>query len=263
MKPSLLFPILAFIHQAVASNPSALSYDPNTAKDCVDWYDNAFGKSCEYVRDYYTITPEQFHQWNPSIGLDCAPWLIASYCIVTRQRMIDAGKWPTSSSTIDVAPTTTSTTTSLGPSPTVWTDRGCYADNSSDPILAKKMSADEGDARLTISSCKDMCYNAAFRFAGLENGNQCWCSPYIGGEWTKDQNDCNIPCTGDQITICGGKNLLKVFQAERNTDLASSSISTASTSSTSSTSRKDAAVVTGTIKSPNARSGAVRNIALF
>ncbi len=64
-----------------------LQWDPDTAKDCVDWYDN-YDNECKKVRDQFSITPEQFHKWNPSIGLDCSGWHSPqSYCIVTLERL--------------------------------------------------------------------------------------------------------------------------------------------------------------------------------
>jgi hypothetical protein len=33
-----------------------LQWDPDTVVDCVEWYNNADGESCEYVRNYFTST---------------------------------------------------------------------------------------------------------------------------------------------------------------------------------------------------------------
>lgn len=38
----------------------------------------------------------------------------------------------------------------------------------------------------------------------------------MGGEWAKNQTDCNVPCTGDKNTSCGGKGVLNVFEALAN-----------------------------------------------
>jgi hypothetical protein len=75
MKTSILLSLVALARQVISTGSPQLQWDPDTAKDCVEWYNHGDdeSKSCEYVRDYFTITPEQFHKWNPSIGLDCKP----------------------------------------------------------------------------------------------------------------------------------------------------------------------------------------------
>jgi cobalamin biosynthesis Mg chelatase CobN len=70
-----------------------------------------------------------------------------------------------------------------------------------------------GDASLSVLKCKDSCYRHAYSFAGVQEGNQCWCSSYVGGEWAKNQTDCNTPCTGNKAEFCGGKGVINVFEA--------------------------------------------------
>ena len=89
---------------------------------------------------------------------------------------------------------------------------GCYAEDPEMPILEQNINPD-GDASLTVAKCKDTCYRRAYQFAGVQQGDQCWCSSYVGGEWTHNQGDCNVPCTGDQNASCGGKGLLNVVKA--------------------------------------------------
>lgn len=71
MKASLLLSFVALVRLTTPSNTPQLQWDPATASDCVEWYDNGDGESCEAVRKYWGITPEDFHKWNPSVGLDC------------------------------------------------------------------------------------------------------------------------------------------------------------------------------------------------
>jgi hypothetical protein len=73
-----------------------------------------------------------------------------------------------------------------------------------------------GDASLSVPNCKNSCYRHAYPFAGVQEGNQCWCSSYVGGEWTKNQTDCNTPCTGNKAEFCGGKGVINVFEALEN-----------------------------------------------
>jgi hypothetical protein len=73
-----------------------------------------------------------------------------------------------------------------------------------------------GDASLSVPECKNSCYRRAYTFAGAQEGNQCWCSNYVAGEWAKNQSDCNTPCTGNKTEFCGGKGVVNVFEALEN-----------------------------------------------
>ena len=50
----------------------------------------------------------------------------------------------------------------------------------------------------------------------------------MSGEWAKNQTGCNIPCTGDKNTVCGGKGALNVFEAWANSKPSVSSSATSS-----------------------------------
>ncbi|KAM5347532.1 hypothetical protein ACJ41O_007356 [Fusarium nematophilum] len=102
----------------------------------------------------------------------------------------------------------------MGPSPTVWNTLGCYVDDTTTPILEERVSKEDGDAVFTIAKCQDACDLAQFLFAGVREGNECWCSGYIAGEWTHNQTDCDIPCTGSKTEIYGGKGLVNVLEPE-------------------------------------------------
>ena len=210
-----LITLLAAPRLSSAGSEPLLQWDPETTLPCVMWEDNTGELSCEEVRDYWTLTPEEFTRWNPSVGLDCTPWRYQSYCVVPQERIDeDPRPWPTTTTTTmttasDTATSTTSTS-SLAPSPTAWNLRGCYPDEDEDlPVLEERVSV--GDD-LTISKCQDSCYRASFEFAGVKEGNECWCSSFIGGESTRNESDCNIPCTGDEDEICGGQDRLSVFE---------------------------------------------------
>lgn len=109
-----------------------------------------------------------------------------------------------------------------------------------------------GDANLSIPKCKNSCYRRSYAFAGVQAGNQCWCSSYVGGEWAKNQTDCNVPCTGDKATFCGGKGAVNVFEALENE---TPSVRVTTTGKPTGVASSAMAVVTS--------NGAVKNRALF
>ena len=43
-----------------------------------------------------------------------------------------------------------------------------------------------------------------FKYAGLQNGNQCFCDDTYGGYGKVDESKCTKLCTGDPSLLCGG-----------------------------------------------------------
>jgi hypothetical protein len=272
MRGPIFLSVVVLASQATSydlSNTPSLQWDPDTADDCIGWVNHHDEKdeTCEWVRDYFTMTPEQFHKWNPSIGLDCKPWHeFQSYCIVTMERLKDdpPPPMPTSPSTITTATAATSTSTTPVPSPTAWDDKGCYVETPELPLLEQNMSPAGGDNFLTVPKCKDSCYRAGYAFAGVQEGNQCWCGTHIPGEWASNQADCNIPCSGFGTTFCGGSGLLQIFQA---LDLNLAPISSTGTgtvdagSGITSTGIVAGTTSTGGVSETRSSAGAGRNIA--
>lgn len=208
----------SFEHSArlpMAINFPGLEYDPATIASCVAWFDNSGDESCEEVRDTFGISAENFHEWNPSVGVDCKGWRFQSYCVLTKDLLRSA---TTTTSTSTEAPTRTSTTSTLGPSPTLWEALGCYLDDTEPSTLDVLISKDGGDTDLTVSKCQDACYLASPKyygglFVGVEEGNQCWCSDFVGNEQAEDSTDCNLRCSGNKTETCGGKGRINVFEA--------------------------------------------------
>lgn len=248
----------------VATPYPELQYDPATTKDCVDWINNTGGKTCKEVRDSFNLTPEEFAQWNPSVGVNCDKlWIVASYCILTHQKLSQL----TSTITPSTSPTTTTTTTTtsttvLRPSPTAWEELGCYADRPNRPILDKLVSDKGGDAALTIPKCQDTCYHLNYQYAGVKAGNQCWCSGYVAGEWAPHTTDCNMACTGDAKKNCGGKDCLNVFKAAKPDPVPGHTTSTGISTATSTQKATTSTLTVGAAQPSKASSGATKNFAL-
>lgn len=109
-----------------------------------------------------------------------------------------------------------------------------------------------GDGSLTIPKCKNTCYRRAYTFAGVQQGNQCWCSNFVGGELAFNQTDCNTPCSGDKNTSCGGQGKFNVFEALANSQPAITSSKASSITNS-----------IGAVKAAATSNGAVHNRALF
>lgn len=265
--PLSLLALLIGSRLCTGSATPNLQWDPETIDSCVEWYDNADGETCEYVRKYFDITPEEFTAWNPSVGLDCKPWRYQSYCIVTKERLATASLKPTTTEpTITITPT--SSTTTLGPSPAAWTHLGCYVDNdTTSPVMEKRLSKEGGDAALTISKCQDTCYRARFEFAGVKDGKECWCSSFVEGERTRNETDCNTPCSGDKNEMCGSKDLINVFATDSGT---TGEANEQTSTEADATTKVESEVVSGTTKvegtvvsAPSSTSGAMKYRPVF
>lgn len=212
MKPTSILPLSYVFALAAASPYPELQWDPATISTCIEWFNNGGSDTCESIRSLFKISAEDFHAWNPSVGLDCKPWNYQSYCIFTKERLASL----TSTRTTAPATTTTTKTTSTthAPSPTAWNALGCYTDDdASFPVLEKQVRSADSD--LTIGECEDACWKVSNRtvlYAGVKQGNQCWCGSFVGGQTARNQSDCNIPCTGNKAVICGGKDRIGVFE---------------------------------------------------
>jgi hypothetical protein len=213
MKSSFFLSIFLLARRSICTGSPLYQYDPDTVKDCVEWYNNDEGDTCDHVRKYFGITPAELVAWNPSLNTNCEPWYEwTSYCIVTETKL--NATLPTTTLSSKVSSSTTSVAT-LAPSPTAWTSLGCYVEDPDMPILEQNMNPN-GDSSLTIPKCKNSCYRRSFGFAGVQKGNQCWCGSYVGGNWASNQTSCNSTCTGDKNTFCGGNGFLNIFKAQQN-----------------------------------------------
>ncbi|CAJ0904389.1 19657_t:CDS:2 [Entrophospora sp. SA101] len=88
---------------------------------------------------------------------------------------------------------------------------GCIHDNF---YCGKRAMNDDDkiitDENLTVDKCIDLCRERKFKLAGLEAGNQCFCSDsYIGLGGIRDEH-CSSSCVGNSSQICGGSWALMV-----------------------------------------------------
>ncbi|KAL7409862.1 hypothetical protein BDY24DRAFT_436776 [Mrakia frigida] len=107
----------------------------------------------------------------------------------------------------------------------------------------------------TIGSCTSFCTQMQFYYAGVENGNQCFCSNAIaqgpGFGYPRATSTCNKACTGNPAELCGGLDygLFLYYDASRiaapliSSPSSSSSFSTSSRASTSVTSSRSSSTV--------------------
>lgn len=286
MKTSTLLSFAPLAHHAVSQR---YGFDERSAKDCVMWADieDASVDTCEKTLRYWGAEPKRFHAWNPSVGLDCKPWLNeTSYCVVTQATIDNSVNYTTSTYTDEYytqtlalpsyttdsdgwkVPVTKSdavtrayTTIPPVPSPSLWKDKGCYLnlwdnnlDNGGNVTWDLDYRFYPRDPAETVERCKQKCWEIQYNVAGLKLGNECWCGDNNNATAATNQSECDIPCVGDAKVMCGGTLRMNVWEAEA---------SNAGTQTTASGSGASGTRTGAGGSTPTASSGAGRNRAFF
>lgn len=67
---------------------------------------------------------------------------------------------------------------------------------------------------MTVPMCLSFCGQMGYQFAGLEFGQECWCSDALenGASLSSSSSACTTQCAGDSTTVCGGVSALNLYQ---------------------------------------------------
>lgn len=66
---------------------------------------------------------------------------------------------------------------------------------------------------MTLEACAKSCSD--FRYFGTEYGGECYCGSYLAtSSESAPLADCNMPCTGDEYSYCGGRDRLELYMNE-------------------------------------------------
>lgn len=73
--------------------------------------------------------------------------------------------------------------------------------------------AKEDEEEMTHSVCYNFCRRVeGMNYFGLQNGRDCYCTPYYKQEVGAGSEDCDMPCDGNNAILCGGKTKSDIFQ---------------------------------------------------
>lgn len=114
------------------------------------------------------------------------------------------------------ATSSTATAVSTAPSTSVseWYNIGCATDQAryGNPRTLEHLAFTE-DLTMTIDKCLIACEDAQYKFAGLQYGQECYCSNTAptSSEYVS-QSQCSMPCAADSTETCGGEWLLDVYE---------------------------------------------------
>ena len=64
---------------------------------------------------------------------------------------------------------------------------------------------------MTSSGCATYCDKRGFKYAGTENGGQCFCGNELKMAQKADGGKCDVKCNGGKGEMCGGGGSLSVF----------------------------------------------------
>ncbi|KAF8900122.1 glycosyl hydrolase family 71-domain-containing protein [Gymnopilus junonius] len=170
--------------------------------------------------DYTYITNPVLYNYNAWVGSATATVSATSSTPSTSS---------STSSTSHTSTTSTSTTSSAAPTTTIgWISLGCYQDQNN-RVLSNGPTADNA---LTITKCLAKCQSGSYKYAGVEYGDECWCSNTLNSPGATSASDCNMPCAGQYNQICGAPWHINVYQYQASPTTTSTVTSTTPTTTT-------------------------------
>ncbi|WVF70056.1 hypothetical protein IAT40_004843 [Kwoniella sp. CBS 6097] len=120
------------------------------------------------------------------------------------------------SSRMNVYRSPSAPTTTVAPSafptaslPSDWRSLGCNVDTSDNRALNRGSTTSSNN---TIPSCIANCAAQGFAYAGVEYGSECWCG--TSASLTAAAEGCDVPCSGDEGSFCGGSYRINVFTSK-------------------------------------------------
>lgn len=78
---------------------------------------------------------------------------------------------------------------------------GCFNDEGTRDL---SYTLDSGSDSMTVDSCTSGCAELGYLYAGLQDGNQCFCGNSYGSYGQASSGSCWMTCTGDGSQNCGG-----------------------------------------------------------
>ena len=113
----------------------------------------------------------------------------------------------------------TSTTSAPVAVPTVSLPSGWSVASSVCVAEAKAQSgralaaASTSSSSMTVPMCLAFCQSKGYQYAGVEYSNECYCDNSLsnGASLSLTSSTCNMPCSGDSTTTCGGPSSLSLY----------------------------------------------------
>ena len=86
---------------------------------------------------------------------------------------------------------------------------------------------------MTVEKCASFCSGKGYTLAGLEYSGECYCGNELsnGASLDKTSDQCNMKCSGDASTVCGGPDAISLFSGPAAQAAAAPSASASATTS--------------------------------
>jgi hypothetical protein len=86
----------------------------------------------------------------------------------------------------------------------------CYIDGGNSRVLPYPSAKPPWDHALTEGGCMQLCHDAGFSLAGVEDGAQCFCGNSTAAA-AQAGSGCDMPCSGNATQKCGGRSRVNVL----------------------------------------------------
>ena len=89
---------------------------------------------------------------------------------------------------------------------------GCYTEGTGGLALTGPSEAPAN--AMTVEVCTAFCAQGGYPYAGLEYGQNSFCGYGLSnGSTNVRDNQCGLPCSGDNSEVCGGEGSLTVYES--------------------------------------------------
>jgi len=86
---------------------------------------------------------------------------------------------------------------------------GCFSDAFGDRDLPQYFPS----FTMHPAQCMSTCHSEGFKFAGLQDGKECWCGNNAPRHQKVAESQCRKKCSGNELTYCGGSLRNSVYKA--------------------------------------------------
>ncbi|KAL8846825.1 MAG: hypothetical protein Q9221_008111 [Calogaya cf. arnoldii] len=117
----------------------------------------------------------------------------------------DTGSVPPSGGSSGMSPPSVNSTSG------VWKAAGCFLDALNPRSLGER--PEWWGQKISTSNCVEHCNSIRAKYAGTENGGQCFCGNQLINSASRP-GKCTSKCVGDESEICGGPGTLSIYSLD-------------------------------------------------
>ena len=214
---SVMPPLTYTVNPSVTLDTAATCVPPATYPGAITCSGAAKdGYKITYVDGLLTVIPA-----TPAFSnLTASQTIVYGTPTITLSGTIAAvGATPPSSETVTITINSVSTAAQIGAngsfSATIGTSShlGCFVDSDDRALTTWTYSSWTNNS---VEACSAACSQGGFKYAGVEDSNECWCGNNEDYGRLGTSSMCVSSCTGDSTEICGGPWALNIYKVASN-----------------------------------------------